>query len=96
MSSLLDLFQWERFVTPTIIKLFYALVVLIVVLYGGASILSSIPAVLLNPLTGLFVILGNLLGMLVAIVFARIFSEFVLVMFRINEHLGHIRSRGGM
>lgn len=96
MSSLLDLFQWERFVTPTIIKVFYGLVVLIVLLYGGASIFSTIPAVLVNPLTGLFVVIGNLLAMLVAIVFARIFAEFVLVMFRVNEHLGAIRSRGGM
>ena len=29
-----DLFQWERFITPSIIKLFYWLVVIIVILAG--------------------------------------------------------------
>ena len=34
MFSFNDLFQWERFVTPTIIKLFFWLVVGIIVLFG--------------------------------------------------------------
>jgi hypothetical protein len=96
MSALLDLFQWERFITPSIIKVFYALAVVIAVLVGGSGIVDGINLMLLNPLGGLFLVLANLVGLLVAIVFARILSEFVLVMFRINEHLGAIRSRGGM
>lgn len=96
MSSLLDLFQWERFITPSIIKVFYALVVAIALLFGGSGILGGVKVVLLDPISGVFVILANLVGMLIAIVFARIISEFVLIIFRINEHLGAIRSRGGM
>ena len=30
----------------------------------------------------------------IGVIFARIISEFVLIMFRINEHLGAIRQRG--
>jgi hypothetical protein len=29
------------------------------------------------------------------VIFARIIAEFVLIVFRINEHLGAIRNRGG-
>ena len=32
--------------------------------------------------------------MLIGVIFARIIAEFVLIMFRINEHLGAIRQRG--
>jgi hypothetical protein len=34
--------------------------------------------------------------MLVGILFARIVAEFILMVFRINEHLAAIRNRGGM
>ena len=34
-------------------------------------------------------------GMLVGILFARIVAEFILMVFRINEHLAAIRNRGG-
>jgi hypothetical protein len=43
---------------------------------------------------GVFMLLGSLLGMTIGILFARIVAEFVLIVFRINEHLGAIRSRG--
>ena len=39
---------------------------------------------------------GVSLGVLIGVLFARIMSEFVLIMFRINEHLGAIRQRGQM
>ena len=34
MFDLRDLFQWERFITPSIIKIFYWLAILLVVLSG--------------------------------------------------------------
>ena len=43
---------------------------------------------------GFFMLLGSLLGVTIGILFARIVSEFVLIVFRINEHLGAIRNRG--
>ncbi len=45
---------------------------------------------------GIFWIIGSLIGMVIGVIFARIISEFVLIMFRINEHLGAIRQRGQM
>ncbi len=75
MFDLRDLFQWERFITPSIIKLFYWLAV-------GISALF------------LFWIVASLIGVVIGVIFARIIAEFVLIMFRINEHLGAIRQRG--
>ena len=49
-----------------------------------------------SPLHGLITVIAYLIGMLIGVIAARIAAEFVLIMFRINEHLGAIRNRGGM
>jgi len=49
-----------------------------------------------SPIGGLISVITSLIGMLIGIIFARIVAEYVLIMFRINEHLGAIRNRGGM
>jgi len=89
-----DLFQWERFITPSIIKIFYWLAVGISVLFGLSGIVSGLTLMALSPLGGLFWIIASLIGVVIGVIFARIISEFVLIMFRINEHLGAIRQRG--
>ena len=96
MFELRDLFQWERFITPSIIKIFYWLMVAISLLYGVAGILAGLAAMFVSPLTGLVTVIGSLIGILIGVLVARIISEYVLIMFRINEHLGAIRNRGGM
>jgi hypothetical protein len=96
MFDFRDLFQWERFITPSIIKIFYWLAVGISILYGIYGILIGLFMILYNPLGGLFWIITSVIGVLIGVLFARIMSEFVLIMFRINEHLGAIRQRGQM
>jgi hypothetical protein len=96
MFDFRDLFQWERFITPSIIKIFYWLAVGISILYGIYGILTGLFMILFNPLGGLFWIIASAIGVLIGVLFARIISEFVLIMFRINEHLGAIRQRGQM
>jgi len=91
-----DLFQWDRFITPSIIKSFYWLAVGISVLYGLSGIISGLALMSLHPLGGLLWVIGSLIGIVIGVLFARIISEFVLIMFRINEHLGAIRQRGQM
>jgi hypothetical protein len=94
MFSFRDLFQWERFVTPSVIKLFFWLAVAIIVLFGLSGIASAVQMMAVNAGVGVFMLLGSLLGMTIGILSARIVAEFVLIVFRINEHLGAIRSRG--
>jgi hypothetical protein len=94
MFSFRDLFQWERFVTPTIIKLFFWLAVAVIILFGLSGIASAVQTMAANTGVGVFMLLGSLLGIMIGILFARIVAEFVLIMFRINEHVGAIRQRG--
>ncbi len=96
MFDLRDLFQWERFITPSIIKIFYWLAILMALLFGVSGVLSGLALMFSSPFWGLITIIGSLIGLLISVIFARIAAEFVLIMFRINEHLGAIRNRGGM
>ena len=94
MFSFRDLFQWERFVTPSIIKLFFWLAIAIIVLFGLSAIGSAVQMMAVSAGVGAFMLIGSLLGVTIGILFARIVAEFVLIVFRINEHLGAIRNRG--
>ena len=90
------LFQWERFVTPSIVKPFFWLAIGIAVLLGLSGIASALQMIAANPGLGITMLLASLLGMVAGILFTRIAAEFVLIVFRINEHLGAIRNRGEM
>jgi hypothetical protein len=96
MFSFSDLFQWERFVTPSIIKLFFWLVVGMMVLFALSGVVSALGLMVTNPGLGIVTMLLSLIGLMAGIIFARIVAEFILIVFRINEHLGAIRSRGEM
>ena len=88
-----DLFQWERFITPSIIKAFYWLAIGLSGLIALSGIFSGLLLMTMNPLSGLLLILASLLAGLIGVLVARIVAEFVLITFRINEHLGAIRNR---
>jgi hypothetical protein len=96
MFDFRDLFQWERFITPQVIKVFYWLAVLLSVLYGLTGVFAGILAMAVNPFGGVIAIVGSLISVLIGVLVARIVAEFVLITFRINEHLGAIRNRGQM
>jgi Domain of unknown function (DUF4282) len=94
MFSFSDLFQWERFVTPSIIKLFFWLAVGIVILFGLSGIAHAFKLMTVSPGAGILMLLAAILGVGCGVIFARIASEFILIVFRINEHLGALRGRG--
>jgi hypothetical protein len=94
MFGLGDLFQWERFVTPTVIKVFYWLAVVISVLLGCVGAVSSLTTMAYNPFVGMTLLIVSVLGAFMGVIIARIIAEFVLIVFRINEHLGAIRNQG--
>ena len=94
MFGISDLFQWDRFVTPTVIKVFYWLAVVISAILGLAGAVSSMTSMALNPFIGMMFLIASLLGACMGVVVARIIAEFVLIVFRINEHLAAIRNQG--
>jgi predicted membrane metal-binding protein len=96
MFEFRDLFQWDRFITPTIIKTFYWLVIALVTLFGLSGIFSGLAMMAISPFGGFLMLLSSIAGVIVGIVFSRIVAEFILIVFRINEHLGAIREQGRM
>ena len=96
MFEFRDLFQWDRFITPTIIKTFYWLVIALTILFGISGIFSGLAAMAISPFGGFIMVLSSLAGVVVGIMFSRIIAEFILIVFRINEHLGAIRDQGAM
>jgi Domain of unknown function (DUF4282) len=96
MLDLRDLFQWERFITPSIIKVFYWLAVGLSVLFGLSNLITGLWMMAVNPFAGLLLMVASLFGVLIGILTARIIAEFILITFRIHEHLGAIRNRGQM
>ena len=94
MFEFRDLFQWDRFITPTIIKTFYWLVIALFALLGISGIFSGLAEMAISPFGGFILLLRSIAGVIVGVVFSRIAAEFILIVFRINEHLGAIRDEG--
>ena len=57
MFEFRDLFQWDRFITPTIIKTFYWLVIALIGLFGISGIFSSLAAMAISPFGGFILLL---------------------------------------
>ena len=95
MFSFSDLFQWDRFITPTIIKTFYWLVIALICLFGLSGIFSGLAMMAISPFGGFLMLMSSIASVVVGIVFSRIIAELILIIFRINEHLGAIRDQGG-
>ena len=93
MDNFADLFQWERFITPSIIKLFYLLAVAVAVIFGLSGIFSGLGLMLVSPGVGFITVVASLIGVLAGVLFARIAAEVILIIFRISEHLGALRER---
>ena len=71
MFDFQDLFQWDRFITPTIIKTFYWLVMAVIVLFGISGVLWSLTAMAISPFVGFIQLLASIASMFVGIVFSR-------------------------
>ena len=91
-----DLFRWDRFITPTLIKPFFGVMIGFVVLMGLSGIFSGLTAMAINPFGGFIVVVASIVGVVAGIMLSRVIAEFVLIAFRINEHLGAIRDQGEM
>jgi hypothetical protein len=93
MFNVGDLFQWERFITPAIIQVAYWLAVILSVLSGLSGMVGGLRMLLVNPIGGFVEVITGLAGGVVGVLLARIVAEFVLIVFRISEHLSAIRNR---
>jgi predicted membrane metal-binding protein len=90
------MFEFRDLFTPTIIKTFYWLVIALITLFGISGIFSGLAAMAISPFGGFILLLSSIASVVVGVVFSRIAAEFILIVFRINEHLGAIRDQGQM
>jgi hypothetical protein len=81
------------FITPTI-KTFYRLVIALIVLFGIAGVFNGLATMAINPFGGFILLLSSIASAVVGIIFSCIVAEFILIVFRVNEHLGAIRDQG--
>jgi hypothetical protein len=94
MFGIRDLFQWERYVTPSIVHVFYWLALAVAVLAGLRGLVDGVLEMTGNIVGGIFAMIGAVLMTLIGVVAARIVAELVLIVFRIDDHLGEIRRQG--
>src|SRR5256714_15105184 len=94
MCELRDLFQWDRFITPTIIKTFYWLVIALITLFGIPGIFSGLAAMAISPFGGFIVLLSSIASVIGGGIFSRIAGEFILTGVPLKGQLGPIPDQG--
>ena len=66
----------------------------LIVLTGLSLIFSALGMMAVNFFAGFFMLIASILYVCAGIIFVRIGCELVMVVFRINDHLGAIRDQG--
>lgn len=88
-----DFFQWDRFVTPRLVRILFWLYIAGIALAVIAGIFSSAMMLGRSLMGGLGGIIGSLLLGAIGVIFVRVISELTIVAFRIEEHLRAVRIR---
>jgi hypothetical protein len=91
MWDFTDLVRWDVFITPKIVKTFFAIAVGLSIVLGLAGIIAGLTAMAINPFTGMIWIFASFVWVGFAVIGSRIACEVILILFRINEHLAAIR-----
>ncbi|HXI86094.1 MAG TPA: DUF4282 domain-containing protein [Parvularculaceae bacterium] len=88
------LFSFRRFIAPTVIKFFYYLGLLVLILGGLGTIVYGLTEIKeLGFLYAMRFIVGALIGTPLAILTLRFSTEMWLVLFEMNARLGQIRDK---
>ncbi len=93
MLKLQDFLTFDNYLTPSIIRIFYVLQLVLIALFCLSSILAALAAMVHSFLTGFFLLIATLIGGAIAAIAARIATEIIMVLFQNNEHLAVIRAR---
>jgi len=88
-----DFLNFDRYLTPSIIRIFYLLQIALIALFTISGILFALAAMFQSFFGGLVALCGTLLGGAIGVMGARIVTEVVMVFFQNNEHLAAIRAQ---
>jgi hypothetical protein len=91
MPSLRDFLTLERYLTPSIIRTFYLLLVALIAILGIINILAAFLAMAYSLLPGIAWLICSIIGTVVGVLAARILTEVVMILFKNNEHLAALR-----
>jgi len=92
--KLKDLAAFERMVAPTLIRWLYWIGLVVIAIGALVELVSALGAMGQSFLGGLGMLLGVLVGAVVAALFWRVMCELYIVLFRIYERLGEIARQG--
>jgi hypothetical protein len=87
MFSFKDLLSFEKFITPTIIKLVYIVGIVLIVIGGLVGFFGAFAA------SGFGAALVTLIGALAGLLAWRVYCELVMVFFGLYDRAGEIRDR---
>jgi hypothetical protein len=88
-----EFLNFDRYLTPSLIRYFYLLQVALIVIFGLSGVFASFGFMSYSFIGGLLWLFATLVGTAVGIIAARILTELILVLFQNNEHLAAIRAR---
>ena len=71
MTHLAELLQWDRFITPSIIRVFYWLCLAMTALAGLSLILTALGMMAINLVAGLLLLVASMIFILTGIIFVR-------------------------
>jgi hypothetical protein len=91
MFDIRDMFQWQRFVTPSVVPLFFWVATFAAVITGLFGLTGGVLWLSDYPLVALIVAVFSIALMCLGILAARLIAEFVLISFRTNDHIYAIR-----
>ena len=88
-----DFLKFDQYLTPIIIRVFYFLQIVLIVLFGIWNLVVGLTMMADSVVAGLVSVIVTLIGMATAIIAARILTEIIMVLFQNNEHLAALRAR---
>lgn len=92
MPSLRDFLTFERYLTPSIIRVLYLLAAALILIFGIVNILAAFAAMAYSLFTGVAWLICAIVGTAVGLLAVRVLAEIVLVLFQNNEHLAALRT----
>jgi len=88
-----EFLNFDRYLTPSIIRIFYLLQIALIGLLTLIGILGALTTMFHSFFFGFIALCSSLLGGAIGVMAARIVTEVVMVFFQNNEHLAAIRAQ---
>jgi hypothetical protein len=93
MLQLQEFLDFNHYLTPSIIRIFYILQLALIAVFTLSNVFMALALMIHSLFSGLVWLASTLIGAVFALIAARILCEVIMVLFQNNEHLAAIRAR---